>query len=379
MISTLRLQNFRSYKDSSFEFDDGINIVVGPNASGKTNLLEAILVLASGKSYRARDGELICYKSKWARLDGFFGEASRIVKITTPSSSPTSIGDPENKKQKKLDSRFRGNDAIGSPSKLFELDDKPFKRLSLERTIPVVLFEPNHLQLVSRGPDQRRQFFDDILERTEPGFKTLDGQYRRTLAQRNSLLKQGPTRAGEQLFAWNIRLSELGGKIATHRQILCDDINKTISRTYGHIAGKRTKVNLVYEASVDPAHYSTKLLKKLENTIDIDLARGFTTYGPHREDITISLNGQPAASSASRGEIRSLILALKIYELKLVEKTRGSRPIFLLDDVFSELDGSRRQHLVEYLKDYQTIITTTDADAVMEYFTEESKITPVRN
>ena len=347
MIDSIRLQKFRSYAEASFEFDPGVNIVIGPNASGKTNLLEAILVLSSGKSYRARDLDLLKFNAPWARLDGFFGPQSRIVKMV------------------------REEDKI---NKTFDIDNQKFKRLSLERTIPTVLFEPNHLQLVSRGPEHRRLYFDDILERTKPGFKSLSANYRRVLAQRNALLKQHPTEAKKQLFAWNIRLSELGTQIAGARQTLINDINRTLGKSYRAISKSRAQVQLRYDIQFDIANYSSRLLSKLEAAASIDFSRGFTSYGPHREDITLHLNKVPAALAASRGETRSLLIALKIYELGLLEKTFGQKPLFLLDDVFSELDGSRRRHLVDNLKDHQTIITTTDADAVMEYFSGGQKL-----
>ena len=170
-----------------------------------------------------------------------------------------------------------------------------------------------------------------------------------------------------------MRLSELGGQIALARQQLVDEINKNLSRSYSRLAGKRTLVRIDYQVTEDIAHYSSRLLKKLNQHIETDMARGFTAFGPHREDLIIQLGQQPAAVSASRGEIRSLILALKIFELKHLEARRGQKPLFLLDDVFSELDGSRRRHLVDLLKNYQTIITTTDAEAVMEYFSKDSQ------
>lgn len=351
MISSIRLQNFRSYSDESFEFDPGVNIIVGPNGSGKTNLLEAVLVTCAGSSYRARDLDLVQFDKPWARLDSQFEKHSCIVKIVV--------------------------DAF-SVSKTFELDGKIFKRLSTERTVPVVLFEPNHLQLVSRGPGQRRDYFDDILQRTQPGFKVLNARYHRTLAQRNSLLKQGPARAAGQLFAWDVRLSQLGSQIVAARLQLIDDINKSITKDYSSIASKRTKVELAYQTGVNKTNYSSQLLSKLQASAPADFARGFTGYGPHREDITVHLNGQPAALTASRGEMRSLLLALKIFELKLVEAVRGQKPLFLLDDVFSELDGKRRKHLVGHLKGYQTIITTTDADTVIEHFTQQTSIIPLK-
>lgn len=347
MIDSLRLQNFRSYKDSSFEFGQDVNIVVGPNASGKTNLLEAILVLASGGSFRARDSELMRFGVPWARLDGFFGSQSRVLKLTDEGSNV---------------------------NKEFTIDEKKYRRLNIDRTVPAVLFEPNHLQLIIRGPQTRRDYFDEIIERTKPGFKATRRAYERTLAQRNALLKQSPSSAKKQLFAWNIRLSELGAQISLARQDLIDTINKSIPSSYNKIAGKRSRAKLKYDSEFSPASYSSKLLSKLEASASLDFQRGFTGHGPHREDIIIYLNGQPASTSASRGESRSLILALKIFELKLLENARQQKPVFLLDDVFSELDGARRRHLVDYLKGYQTIITTTDADAALEYFANQHNL-----
>src|SRR3989338_5420530 len=290
MLQSIRLQNFRSYADESFEFEDGVNIVVGPNASGKTNLLEAVLVLASGGSFRARDQELIKFTKPWVRLDGQFEKHKRALRLVLQGSPSQGV------------------------EKTFELDDKPFKRLNLERTVPVVLFEPNHLQLITRGPEQRRLFFDDILQRTIPGFKALSLKYRRTLAQRNALLKIDPAKARGQLFAWNIRLSELAAQIVSARRELIGDINKSIAKSYGAIASRRSKVELVYESDIKDDNYSSRMLAKLEASAHKDFARGFTGHGPHREDIIIWLDGQPAAAGASRGEMRSLLLALKIFE-----------------------------------------------------------------
>lgn len=350
MIDSIRLQNFRSYRDDSFEFMPGVNIVVGPNASGKTNLLEAVLVLARGSSFKAKDIDLVQFNKPWARLDGYFGKQNRSVKLVAQESKT---------------------------DKSFLLDDKPFKRLSLERTVPVVLFEPNHLQLITRGPDQRREFIDDLLERSLPGYKALSGNYRRTLAQRNALLKYHPAHATQQLFAWNVRLSELGGKLAAGRYQLVEQINKNLGRTYNQIARGRSGARAEYNSHFPAGNYASKMLSKLEDNEAVDFERGFTAYGPHREDVSFYLNKKLVGQTASRGETRSLLLALKIYELGLIEKARGQKPILLLDDVFSELDGARRHALVDHLQNHQTIITTTDADAVLEYFAETHNLIPL--
>ncbi len=337
MISSLRLQNFRSYKDSSFEFSPTVNIIVGPNASGKTNLLEAVLVLAQGRSYRVSPHQLVKTGKPWARLDGDFSSSKRTLKVADAG--------PE-----------------------FLINSKVYKRLPATQNIPVVLFEPNHLQLITSEPARRRDWLDGLTQKIIPTYKKNLSSYQRTLAQRNSLLKQQPAKIRSQIFAWDVRLSELGGLVALSRAELIDRINKKIAKPYSHIAGRRQAVGIKYLSQFNPANYSSKLLDKLGRSLELDVARGFTGSGPHREDLQFYLNGQLLSDTASRGETRSLMMSLKVLEKDFIEKAGGVKPIFLLDDVFSELDGSRRKLLVDYLTNYQTILTTTDADSAIEYF-----------
>ena len=347
MLNSIQLRNFRSYSDASFEFEPSVNIVVGPNASGKTNLLEAVMVLARGRSYKAGDLELIKYRKDWARLEGLFDASERVVKIEN-------LGE--------------------SSDKSFLINATNLKRLNFERSIPIVLFEPNHTQIIAGSPSGRRDWADDILERTQPEFKSLSANYRRTLAQRNALLKRGERFANEQLFAWDVRLGELGAQIVSARTELARQINQKLATTYNKIAGRRSKLHLTYQSEFPVEHYASRLVAKLGKSFQIDLARGFTGHGPHREDFLFELNAHPAGITASRGETRSLILALKKIEAELMEQSRGQPPILLLDDVFSELDGKRRRALVELLAGRQAILTTTDADAVLEYFDRGHKL-----
>ncbi len=350
MITSLRLQNFRSYFDDSFEFDPGVNIVVGPNGSGKTNLLEAVLVLCGSKSFRTRDINLINDSCDWARLEGNFSGRERILKIA------------------------RSNE---TSKKEFVLNGKESKRLSFTQTVPVVVFEPNHLQIIARGPDVRREYFDDLLLRTQPMYKEYLSNYIRALVQRNSLLKKNRQVSADQIFVWDIRLSELGEKVAVARQQLVSSLSEQLPSVYAKIAGKTASVSLRYCTGFPVSSYGSKMLARLQATHTADKERGFTGCGPHREDIEFIFEGQPALQVASRGETRSIMLALKILELQLVQDSRGAEPILLLDDVFSELDGARRRALVDHLKDHQTIITTTEADAVIEYFTTSTHLLPL--
>lgn len=353
MITDLRMQQFRSYKDASFEFGPGVNIVVGPNGSGKTNLLEALLVLARGSSYRVRDGDLVQFDKPWARLDSHTEKSGRrTVKIQVDQKT-------------------------GKPGKQYELDGKPFKRLTLPHTLSVVLFEPNHLQLFSGGSERRRDYMDDLLEQITPGYGTARRQYRRALAQRNTLLKHGPRVSQAQLFPWDIRLSQLAGVLVRSRVGLVERINQDLPKLYRKLSRTKTEVSAKYENRWPAESYESQFLKRLEHSVEDDRLRGFTSCGPHREDLVLSFDGHLVQEIASRGEVRTAVLALKIIELKIIEEARGTTPLLLLDDVFSELDGKRRQALTDYLAPYQTFITTTDADTVIEHFTGKTNIIPL--
>lgn len=345
MIQSVRLQHFRSYEDDSFEFSPGVNIIVGPNASGKTNLLEALLVSARGSSYRVHDQELIRHGQPWARLDALADGMERIVKLV---AEPT-------------------------PGKTYDIDGRVFRKLTMDRTIPIVLFEPNHLMLLNGSPEKRRDYLDDLLAQITPGYATTVRAYRRTLAQRNRLLKNGRA-TDAQFFPWDVRLSELGGRIVRARTELVQALDAKISNLYQELSTSTVRASVEYRTAADPEQYESYMLRQLEARRHDDLIRGFTSFGPHREDITVLFDGRPAEEVASRGETRTFVLSLKILELQLLGVRRDKTPLLLLDDVFSELDGARRKALTTHLQPYQTFITTTDADVVAHHFAETSNI-----
>jgi DNA replication and repair protein RecF len=353
MIADIRLQHFRSYDDETFEFTPGVNIIVGPNGSGKTNLLEAILVVSRGSSYRARDAELIAYSQPWARLDAhLYGDSEPSLRTVKLVAGPTA-------------------------GKTYEIEGRMYRRMLTAKTLPAVLFEPDHLFMLSGPPDLRRVYMDDLLEQVEPAYGKLRKDYKRVLAQRNALLRHHGHDAAHQIFPWNVRLSELGGSLVQSRLRLLDTMNGQASDLYGSLAHQETAVELRYETKLplgDPDQYASALLRALEHNFGLDVARGYTGAGPHREDLGVLLDGHPVQTSASRGEARTAVLMLKVMELQLVEAARGQKPLLLLDDVFSELDGARRQALTAYLQDYQTFITTTDADVVVHHFIQKSHV-----
>lgn len=348
MITNIRLQQFRSYEDASFEFEPGVNVVMGPNASGKTNLLEAIYLLAQGSTYKpVRVTELVQHEKDWARLDATLAEnQQRVLKLRADSSSKEMV-----------------------------IDEATVKRLRLDHMLPVVLFEPSQLYLLTTSPEMRRNFLDAILVQTVPGFQKLQRDYMRTLKQRNALLKSpNASQAKQQVFAWNVRLSELGGQYVAERVKLIDYINASFAELYNHIAHGNNQVALQYVSDLPVGQYATSMLKRLETGFEKDYARGFTTTGPQRDDVLIMIDGNELRETASRGEVRTTLLALKIQEARLLEEQTGHKPIFLLDDVFSELDGARRHALTDYLQSHQTFITTTDADLVTQHFAQKSNV-----
>lgn len=345
MIQSVRLQQFRSYANDSFEFQPGVNIIVGPNASGKTNLLESILVIARGGSYRAHDMDLIAHGADWARLDALVDGDERTVKLVR----------------------------VPAQEKIYEIDGRVLRKLSLERTLPVVLFEPNHLSLLTGSPEKRRDYLDDLLTQTTAGYGATLRAYKRTLAQRNSLLKSGHVTA-EYLFPWDVRLSELGARIVRARSGLVESLNEKVAGLYKDLSQSDTQVSVTYQVGADPQQYESVMLRQLELRRQDDVVRGFTSFGPHRDDLLVSFNGSPAEDVASRGETRTFVLCLKVLELQLLQEARDVTPLLLLDDVFSELDGVRRKALTTHLQPYQTFITTTDADVVVHHFTSQSNI-----
>ncbi len=347
IYTSLHIQQFRSYADFAVDLSPGVNIVVGPNGCGKTNLLEAILIVSGFPSFRAHISELLQHEKDWARIDIGVSGGERILRLE------------------------KRNEAI---DKTYEINGNKKKRPGFSDIVPTIVFEPEHMRLLTGSPEHRRDFFDQMLVETEANFSSLKNQYKRTLAQRNSLLKQNSTVIKSQIFAWDVRLSELAGKLVASRQKLVTKLNEQLERIYGEIAGKENKVVLQYETKLPIATYETSLLAKLEQNLHKDIERGFTTYGPHRDDFLVLLDDQPAEHTASRGETRTLVLSLKILEIKIIEEARLQKPLILLDDVFSELDGARRKALTNYLKDYQTIITTTDADLIVKEFAQKCNV-----
>ncbi len=349
MITSISLNNFRSYQDSIFEFEPGVNIIVGPNASGKTNIIESILLASNGSGYRGRDINLIKHDSEWSKIEMTISNDSRVIKIQ------------------------KENDRI---KKTIEIDEQKKSRMPKGKIIQSVLFEPNHLLMFHGGPDMRRDFMDDLLSIIKPEYAYNLRQYKRALAQRNNLLRYENIKLDE-LFIWNLRLSDLGGLIVADRCALIQQLNQELPDIYRGLSGTKANIRVEYISKNRTENYASDMLKNLESNLEIDIARKHTTTGPHRDDMNITINGYSIKDVASRGEVRTVILACKVFEVNRLHEISGNKPIILLDDVFSELDGSRRRSLTSFLDNSQVFITTTDADVVVQYFLQKCHIIPL--
>lgn len=356
MYTSLHLKQFRSYVDFTTNISHGVTVIVGPNGSGKTNLLEAFYVLSNGGSFRAADRDLVRRDCNWFKIEGIWGEQKRSLAY-----------------QLRQD---------GKIEKQFDFDGAKKARLTHKYSVPVVLFEPDHLRLLRGSPSGRREYLDTLLAKLYPDFTWLSHQYERVLQQRNAILKRhfSAQQREDHLFAWDIRLAELAQQIVLRRQELLAQCNERLASVYSLIAQKPSRLGAQYVTSVPGDDYQASLLQLLHSNVERDVERGFTTFGPHRDDFMVTLGDAPVANSASRGEMRSLLLAFKIIELEVLAKHNDKTPMLLLDDVFSELDATRCRALAQVANAYQTIVTTTDKDNIGRYFLNEYAVieTPIQ-
>lgn len=343
VVTTIRVQHVRTHSDYSFNVSPNVTVITGRNGSGKTSLIEALIVALQGTSFKGVDDDILQREASWYRIDiGFDDKAVRTVKFD-PSAT--------------------------SGRKQFIIDGKTHYRLTPQYKHPVVLFEPEDLRLLNGSPVRRRQFIDRFISQLDPQYGTSLRRYERALRQRNALLKQQTS--NDSLFAWDVSLSEYGAYIVDQRIRFINELNERLNDTYETIARAEDGVRMYYSQA---AHANTqqKLLADLHNHAERDKMLGFTSTGAHRHDVLFEFNDSPALSVASRGEVRSIVLALKFLEVGIIEQITGKKPVILLDDVFSELDEHRQNQLISLTKENQIIITsaTNNSNIHTDYITE---------
>lgn len=326
IIKSLAIENIRCHRVFSQRLSSSITVITGRNGSGKTSLIEAIMVAATGRSFKGTDSELLRSGAQWWRIGLKLDNQERTVKYQ-----------PERKQ--------------------FIIDEKSTFRLPAAEKYPIVLFEPDDLRLLGGSPSRRRQFIDRFASQLMPDYGRAVRRYERALLQRNKLLKQGAS--SNDLFAWDVSLAKYGAYITEARQRLIKRLDSGLDAVYHTIAQTDDNVTVHYSQKANTSEQS--LFADLERQTERDKMLGYTSVGPHRHDILFNLNGSPAVQTASRGEVRTIILSLKFLVVEIVEETTGQKPIILLDDVFSELDEKRQTHLVTKFQNHQIIMTSVAA------------------
>ena len=338
MIQKVKLYNFRSYDLFETELGESGTVIVGPNGTGKTNLLEAIYVALRGNSFRGTLGDCMRHH-----------ETQTIIHLET---------DNQPRRVKLLATNN------GSIAKEFIIADSRSKLLARKHRLPVVLFEPNELRLISSSPQRRRDFLDGLLSRLDMKYDSQLRTFNRTLLQRNELLKHHDSHSAnwwDHLFAWDVKFIQAAHALVAARTQFLSRYQETLGDIYNSLAGRQTPFSIEYLPSVPLDSYEQSLLDRLQRARDYEIAAGHTSAGPHREDFLIYLHSRPANKVASRGEMRTIMLAFKLLELKLQTERTNSRPLILMDDVFSELDATREKLLQETIREHQFIVTTTDS------------------
>ena len=339
-VIAVKFENYRNLKNDILQPCDGVNIIYGDNAQGKTNLLEAIWLFCGGHSFRsAKDSEVIRWDENFARLEmRFFGqEREQTAKLI-----------------------FTGN------KKQLEINgvEKKSAAALIEKFCAVV-FSPEHLNLIKRGPSQRRKFIDSAICREKLQNAVILSKFNRVLVQRNSLLKDIYRRPSLEntLSVWDEPLIQNGAMLIKKRMDYVEMLSQRAKIYHDGISKNSEKLEIKYISSIDAEmsdrtdEIAEKFRKKLNENRKDDIRTGVTNFGPHRDDIEILINGKNARAFGSQGQQRSAVLSLKLAEASVLKERMGEEPVILLDDVLSELDSKRQDFLLNELKDCQVFIT----------------------
>ena len=347
MIDNLRLTDLRAYATLDVRFGAGPQLVWGPNAAGKTSLLEAMVLLARGGSHRTTtDAELIRWGADVARVEGHAGQDAVEVALVRPGSIA----------------------AAGGARKRIRVNGVARRATALVEKLRVVLFAPEDMLLVVGSPSLRRAVVDQLASSLFPSYAADLATYGRALQQRNGLLRaiRDETASRDELRYWDVPFLDAGGAVIAARHRLLARLEAPLAAAHAEIAPEEAlagALGLEYVTNAPAGPDETPrdaLARRLAETAEKELWNGTTLVGPHRDDVAFAMAGRDLSAFASRGQQRTAILALKLAELDLVTATDGRPPLLLLDDVFSELDPARRAHLVRRIADLpQAFVTTT--------------------
>jgi DNA replication and repair protein RecF len=347
-VRTLTLDGFRSYEHLEVAFGDGPQVVVGRNAAGKTNLVEALVVLSSGRSHRSSsDPELVRWGADLARASARVEAAGR---------------------SEELDVVIHARGAGPGARKRIRVNGVNRRATALSAVLRTVLFAPEDMLLIVGSPTPRRSLLDGLVAQREPTAAALMSTYQRTLTQRNSLLRRIREEQADraELAYWDSVIVEHGGRILDWRHETLAALAGPLAEAHREIAPDEADLALRYVSNVQAGPHERNedaLRRRLRETSDKEVWNGATLVGPHRDDFVFESGGRGLTEFASRGQQRTAILALKLAELDLLTQLDARPPLLLLDDVFSELDPERRAHLVRRIGSLpQAIVTTTTPD-----------------
>lgn len=337
------LTNFRNYKEQRVTFEPGINLLIGPNGQGKTNVLEGITYLITGKSSRIKsENDLM----QWGEKNFYLSASFRVLD-----------------RQLKLESFYEPG------KKVMKINQLACKRLSdYIGTVNSVSFSPDDLNIVKKGPNERRRFIDLLIAQIKPSHIALLNSYIRIIHQKNILLRteKNVTHLKNQIQAWNEQIIDIGTRIIINRSEMTGKLNDHCHRIFKNIFSDADQLELNYHAlgKKDNRQAINDFPEMLEKKMIQEIERKAVLIGPHRDDVIILLNGNDTRLFASQGQQRSIVLSLKLSEMEIIRDEKHEYPILLLDDVLSELDEIRREYLIDYIhsSQKQTIITMTGAD-----------------
>ena len=355
VITELRLQDFRNYTRLSLSLETGLSVFWGGNAQGKTNLLEAVYFTSIGRSMRTpRDKELILWGEERARL--------RADAVGRGGKSRVEIV---------IDKRANKRVAINGAEvrKLGELMG----------VIMTVLFSPDEISIIKESPGDRRRFMDiAVCQISRPYFYLLS-RYNKTLAQRNRLIKSGAD--GDTLDVWDLQLADTGSKVIRTRRGFIKRLEKLADKNHAYLTSGKERLTLSYESLAGETDEEIKenFLNELKRTREKDVFQGYTHTGPQTDDFAAVCGDVDIRKFGSQGQQRTAALSLKLAQLDLFYEETGEYPVLLLDDVFSELDESRQQKLIERLSGHQTVVTCTHIDGAMKRQFKDAALYRVEN
>ncbi|MCI9617411.1 MAG: DNA replication/repair protein RecF [Eubacterium sp.] len=340
IVKRVELSNFRNYELLKLDLDKKTNILYGKNAQGKTNVLESVYVCSTTKSHRSnKDAELIKLDSDEAHIKLYI---------------------EKNNREQRIDIHLRRNKSKG-----IAINGIPIKKASeLFGVFNVVIFSPEDLDIIKKGPAERRKFIDMELCQLDKIYVYNLTNYNKIVIQRNKLLKDINFRPElkQTLEVWDHQLAEYGSKIIERRQKFIKEINNIMKPIHRELTGGVEEINIVYNKNCE----AEDLLKTLEENRERDIKYKSTSAGPHKDDILFFHEDKNIRIYGSQGQQRTVALSLKLAEIELVKKLINDLPVLLLDDVLSELDSDRQNHLLKSLDNIQTVITCTGLDEFIE-------------